>query len=187
MTGGKMRSWMLALAFVFGLTGAAPVATAQGQPQAQGPLGAFQGVWKLNAARSRFGREGPNGTPTPRSATFTWVYKSNPTGLNWTIYNTYPQAAPDKVMTATPDGVYRPCEMKETCLSRPGDPKDQSYAFWRMSPVVFMRVFRIRGAPDEYNLYTLSPDHKTFVTTVWSPGTPEYQTMMVFEKQADAP
>ena len=183
MAGAKCRFWLLMFAALVGLMAAAPAAMAQ----ATGPLSAFDGVWTLNAARSRFGREGPGGTPQPRAATFTWIYRSTPTGLNWTIYNSYPQPAPSKAMTATPDGVYRPCEMAETCLSRPGDPKEQSYAFWQISPVMFMRVFRIRGAPDEYNLYTLSPDHRTFVTTVWSPATPEYQTMMVFERQGDPP
>jgi hypothetical protein len=170
----------LPLAMALGL--ALPVATATAQ--APNPLAGFEGVWRVNLARSVMGRAGPAGDPNQRAESFTWVYKAKPDGtLGWLIYHEYPLPKPSKTMTVIPDGKFRPCEMDETCLSRPGDPKEQSYAFWRMTPNMFVRVFAIKGVPSEYNVYALSPDHKTFVTTVWSPETPEFQTKMVFERQ----
>ena len=174
----------LALTAALALGCAAPLATAQApNPQSSNPTAAFAGTWKVNLGRSRMGREGPNAAAQPRADTFTWVYKVQGKNLKWLIYHEYPLPTPSKTMTVIPDGKYRPCEMQETCLSRPGDPKEQSYAFWQMGPRMMARIFRVKGVPTEYNVYALSPDNKTFVTTVWSPETPEYQTVMVFDKQ----
>ena len=175
----KFCALTLGAAAVLSLAASGPVATAQ----PANPMSAFEGVWKVDLARSRMGREGPNAAAQPRAETFTWVYKVKGADLQWLIYHEYPLPTPSKTMTVIPDGKDRPCEMQESCLSRPGDPKEQSYAFWQMSPRMMARVFRVKGVPVEYNVYALSPDNKTFVTTVWSPATPQYQTVMVFEKQ----
>ena len=175
------RTGAVALAAI-AVLGLAGPSIAQAQASSDG-LSPFAGTWKINLARSRMGRAGPNGTPQPRAESFTWVYAPKGRGLAWQIYHTWPLPKPDKVMTVIPDGKYRTCEMKETCLSRPGDPKEQSYAFWRMNDHMFARIFRVKGVPVEHNVYAVSPDGKTFVTTVWDPATPEYQSTMVFEKQ----
>ena len=174
----NFRIGRAALGAALALAASAPVAA-----QGTGGLSPFVGVWKVNLARSRMGRGGPGAQEQARAESFTWVYKAKGANLGWEIYHEYPLPKPSKAMTVIPDGKWRPCEMDETCLSRPGDPKEQSYAFWRMTPYAFTRVFRVKGVPVEYNVYAAAPDGKTFTTTVWSPETPQYQTVMVFEKQ----
>ena len=165
------------------MTGLALGATAPAKAQAPVGLSPFVGVWRVNLEKSRMGRAGPGGETQARAETFTWVYRSKGANLAWDIYHEYPQEKPSKSMTVIPDGRYRPCEMDESCLSRPGDPKEQSYAFWQMTPYTFARVFQVKGKPVEYNVYAAAPDGKSFTTTVWSPETPQWQTVMVFEKQ----
>jgi hypothetical protein len=172
-----------AVALAIGLGLCASAATAQAPKGDTGTLKAFEGVWKTNPARSHGGRGGPTVQQQQRADTFTWIYKADGKTLHWQIYHEYPQPKPSKVMTVIPDGEFRPCEMDESCLSRPGDPKEQSYAFWRMNDHMFVRIFRIKGVPTEYNLYAVSSDGKSFVTTIWDPETPEYQTVQVFDKQ----
>jgi hypothetical protein len=146
-------------------------------------LGAFAGIWKINRERSSLGRAGPTGVQTRRSATFTWVFTPEGAGLRMEIYAEYPAPAPTKVLHLVPDGRQHPCAMQESCLSSPGDPKEQSYAFTRMDGHMGVRVFQVRGQSVEYNVYAVSVDGTTFVATSWSPQTPEYRNVQVFERQ----
>lgn len=129
------------------------------------------------------GRAGPDGAQTRRSPTFTWVFVPVGAGLNMHIYPEYPAPTPTKILSVIPDGKQYACEMKESCLSAPGNPREQSYAFSQVNTNVLVRVFQIRGKDFEYNLYAVSEDGKTFVATSWNPQTPEYQNVQVFEKQ----
>jgi hypothetical protein len=48
---------------------------------------------------------------------------------------------------------------------------------------MLVRVFQVRGENVEYNIYTVSTDGRSFVATSWSPQTPEYRNVQVFERQ----
>jgi hypothetical protein len=73
--------------------------------------------------------------------------------------------------------------MQESCLNSPGDPKEQSYAFTQVDGRVGVRVFQLRGQSVEYNVYTVAADGRTFVATSWSPQTPQFRNVQVFERQ----
>lgn len=169
------------VAVAIGLVVAASVPTAVAQ-SASG-LETFVGTWKINLERSKMGRAGPNGVQTRRSNTFTWTFTPDGSGLRMNIYTEYPAPAPTKTLIVNPDGKQHVCEMKESCLSSPGDPKEQSYAFSKVNSNVLVRVFQVRGENVEYNVYAVSEDGKSFVATSWSPQTPEFQNVQVFEKQ----
>ena len=147
------------------------------------PMAAFAGVWKMDAARSKMERAGPGGAQTVRSDSFTWVFRPVGRGMELDIYHAYPAPAPSKVMAVVTDGQFHPCRMDESCLSTPGDPKEQSFAFRQVDARMATRVFRIRGQISEYNSYSLSADGRTFVAISWSPATPEYRNFQVFERQ----
>jgi hypothetical protein len=151
--------------------------------QAEAALTAFVGTWTIDLARSRMGRAGPGGTQTQRSNSFTWVFSPDATGLRMNIYTEYPARAPSTTLSVVADGRLQACEMQKSCLGRPGDPKEQHYAFTLVNPNVLTRVFQVRGAAVEYNVYAVSKDGKTFVATSWSPETPEYQNVQVFDRQ----
>jgi hypothetical protein len=151
--------------------------------QSADALSALAGTWKINLERSTMGRAGPNGVQTRRSASFTWVFTPEGSGLRMEIYTNYPAPAPTKVLHLVPDGRQHPCDMHESCLSTPGDPREQSYSFTQMNDHMGVRVFQVRGQSVEYNVYAVSADGKSFVATSWSPETPEYQNVQVFEKQ----
>lgn len=178
---------MIAITKAFGCAGLAIVASLSGSrtlaatPEA--PMAAFLGAWTLNLSKTRMERAGPNGAQTVRAASFTWVFKATAGKVDLNIYHQYPAPAPSKVMAVVTDGRFHPCRMKESCLSTPGDPKEQSFAFLQVDPNMAMRVFKVRGVITEYNIYTVSSDRKTFIATSWSPGTPEYRNVQVFEKQ----
>jgi metallo-beta-lactamase class B len=161
------------------LQAAVPAASAQTASE----LGAFVGTWTINPAKSRMERAGPNAAQTQRSNTFTWVFSPEGQGLRMNIYADYPAPAPSTTLLVHPDGVQHPCEMQKSCLSKPGDPKEQSFAFWQMDPNLLARSFQVRGESVEYNVYAVSTDRKTFVATSWNPETPQYQNVQVFDKQ----
>lgn len=168
-----------AIAFIVGLVVAAPPAIAQ---SANG-LDAFVGTWTINLEKSKMGRAGPSGVQTRRSPTFTWVFTPDGAGLRMNIYPEYPAPAPTKTLVVIPDGQQHTCAMKESCLSAPGDPREQSYSFSRVNSNLLARVFQIRGKDFEYNVYAVSQDGKTFVATSWNPEAPEFQNVQVFDKQ----
>jgi hypothetical protein len=128
-------------------------------------------------------RAGPGKAQTQRADTFTWVFVQKGAGVDLHIYHEYPAPAPSKVMAVNTDGQFHPCQMQESCLSTPGDPKEQSFAFWQMDARMAVRIFRIRGVVTEYNAYSVSDDGKTFVATSWSPATPQYRNTQVFVRQ----
>jgi hypothetical protein len=48
---------------------------------------------------------------------------------------------------------------------------------------MLMRLFYIKGKISEYSTYAVSTDGRTFTLISWSPETPEFQNIQVFEKQ----
>ena len=166
-------------ALTLGLGAWAPSAIAQTTTA----LDAFLGTWKINLERSKMGRAGPNGVQTRRSNTFTWVFTPEHSGLRMDIYAEFPAPAPTKTLVMNPDGKQHVCEMKESCLSSPGDPSEQSYAVSKVNSNVLVRVFQVRGENVEYNVYAVSEDGKSFVATSWNPQSPEFQNVQVFERQ----
>ncbi len=175
----QIRCTAVAVVFGLGLGALEPTAVAQ----TTSGLDAFVGTWKINLERSRMGRAGPSGAQTRRSNSFTWVFTPEGLGLRMDIYAEYPAPTPSKILSVMPDGKQHLCALKESCLSAPGDPKEQSYAFTQVNSNVLARVFQIRGENVEYNIYSVSKDGKTFVATSWNPETPEFQNVQVFEKQ----
>ena len=169
---------LIALCAVLAMSAATPVAA---QP-AKG-LADFAGAWTINLDRSIMERAGPNAVQTRRAGSFTWVFTPEGAGLKMEIYTTYPAPSATKTMAIVVDGRQHGCQMAESCLSTPGDPKEQSYAFTQAGEHMLTRVFEVRGQPVEYNVYTLSKDGRSFVATSWSPETPEYRNVQVFEKR----
>jgi hypothetical protein len=169
------------VAFAIGL-GAAVFASSTIAQSSQG-LDAFIGTWTINLEKSTMGRAGPTGTQTRRSSTFTWVFTPDGPDLRMEIYREFPAPTPAKTLQVIPDGEQHVCALKESCLSSPGDPAEQSYAFSQVNSNVLARVFQVRGTNVEYNIYAVSQDGMTFVATSWNPETPEYHNVQVFEKQ----
>ena len=157
----------------------APPATVQ----VANDLSAFAGRWQMNAAKTKMGRFGPNGKNISRGPTFTWIFTPEGPGLRMDVYYEYPQLAPTRSMTMIADGKQRPCEGKAPCLTTGGNPKEQFYAYSLIEPRMVARLFYDKGQIVEYCTYAVSQDGKTFTSISWSPETPEYQNIQVFDKQ----
>jgi len=169
----------IAVVIVLGLVASAPPASAQSASD----LSAFAGRWQMNAAKTKMGRFGPNGKNISRGPTFTWVFTPQGPGLRMDVYYEYPQPAPTRSMTMIADGKQRPCEGKAPCLTTGGNPKEQFYAYYMIESRMVARLFYDKGQIVEYCTYAVSQDGKTFTSISWSPETPEYQNIQVFDKQ----
>jgi hypothetical protein len=178
-SGKKIRYAVFAIAATICIGSVALCAAAE----PAGNLGAFAGRWQMNAAKTKMGRFGPNGKNLARSPTFTWTFTPQGKGLRMDVYNEYPQPAPTRSMTMIADAKPRPCEGSAPCLTTGGNPKEQTYAYFWINPRMVARLFYTRGEVTEYSTYALSTDGKTFTSISWSPETPEYQNIQVFDKQ----
>lgn len=171
----------------FGLSASVPVASAQSSSAAQPArdLSKFVGRWKMNAEKTKMGRMGPTGQNIVRSPSFTWVFTPEGPGLRMDVYTEYPQPAPTRTMTLIPDGKLRTCDPKNqtACLTRGGDPAEQTYVYHHIDAHMIARVFYIKGEVYEYSHYTVSRDGKTFTSVSWGPDTPEYHNIQVFDRQ----
>jgi hypothetical protein len=148
-------------------------------------LEAFVGRWQMNAAKTRMGREGPNGKNLARSPTFTWTFTPDGPGLRMDVYAEYPQPAPTRTMTLVADGKQRGCDTKNkgACLTTGGKPDEQVYAYFKMDTHMLARLFYDKGKVVEYSSYAVSTDGKTLSIVSWSPETPEWHNIQVFDKQ----
>ena len=151
--------------------------------QAAKDLEAFAGRWQMNAAKTHMGREGPNGPNIKRDPTFTWLFTPTSYGLRMDVYSKYPLPAPTRSMMVNADQKQHPCMGPGPCLTTGGDPKKQFYAYYVIDPHMVGRVFWDDGKVVEYSTYAVSSDGKTFTCVSWSPETPEYQNIQVFDKQ----
>ena len=146
-------------------------------------LDAFAGKWRMNAAKTHMGREGPTGVQTVRDPTFTWQFTPKPYGLQMDVYAKYPQPAPTRTMTVIADAKPHPCAGEKPCLTSGGDPKQQTYTYFKMDDHMLARLFYEKGQVVEYSSYSVSKDGKTLVIVSWSPDTPEFHNIQVFDKQ----
>jgi metallo-beta-lactamase class B len=160
---------------------------AQSPPPTPAPsandLSAFVGRWQMNAAKTKMGRFGPNAKNISRGPTFTWTFTPDGPGLRMDVYYEYPQPAPTRTMTMVADGKQHPCEGQAPCLTTGGNPKEQFYAYYPIESRMVARLFYDKGKIVEYCTYAVSQDGKTFTSISWSPETPEYQNIQVFDKQ----
>ena len=73
---------------------------------------------------------------------------------------------------------------KAACLTIGGDASEQSYVYHVIDAHFVIRMFYVKGQLTEYSTYAVSSDGKTFTLMSWSPETPYYQNIQVFEKQS---
>jgi hypothetical protein len=183
MSLNKKIRYAVAVAVAIGLgLGASAAAMAA---QSAGGLEAFAGKWQMNAAKTKMGREGPNGKNIARSPTFTWIFTPEGQGLRMDVYAEYPQPAPTRTMTMVADGKQRGCDSqnKGACLTTGGKPDEQTYAYFKMDAHMVARLFYDKGKVVEYSTYSVSTDGKTLSIVSWSPETPEWHNIQVFDKQ----
>jgi hypothetical protein len=86
-------------------------------------------------------------------------------------------------MTVIVDGKQHPCSGPNPCLTTGGDPKKQTYAYTKLDDHMLARLFYENGQIVEYSSYSVSKDGKTLSIVSWSPETPEYHNIQVFDKQ----
>ena len=178
LTSRRIRYATIVLAAGLSLAATASTAIAQ---SANG-LEAFVGRWQMNVAKTKMGRMGPTGKNIVRAPTFTWIFTPEGQGLKMDVYSEYPQPAPTRTMTLVADQKARPC-LSQTCLTTGGDPKEQTYAYYKMDSRMLARIFYTKGQVEEYSSYAVSKDGKVLTIISWSPETPEYQNIQVFDKQ----
>jgi hypothetical protein len=146
-------------------------------------LSAMLGRWQINPLKTHMGRAGPNGNNLVRSSTFTFVFGPAPHGLLINVYEKYPQPAPSRTMEIVPDEKQHRCVSKEACQTVGGDAEQQSYAYHQVNAHLLVRLFYVKGQISEYTTYAVSADGETFTMISWSPETPYYQNIQVFDKQ----
>ena len=159
--------------------------TAAVAAQVPGGLDAFVGRWQMNAAKTKMGRMGPNGQNTVRDPTFTWSFAPEGPGLRMDVYTKYPQPQPTRTMTLVADGKPHGCDSrnKSACLTSGGNASEQTYAYFKMDAHMLARLFYENGKVVEYSTYSVSSDGKTLSIVSWSPETPEWHNIQVFDKQ----
>jgi len=173
-------SFSAAFLFVISLTDLSASVTAQ----TGSDLSAFAGRWQINVSKSTFNRYGPNGKNTPRGAKYTFILTAQDQGLKLDVYNEYPQAAANRSMTILADE--KPHACSGDCVSVGGtapDPNPQTYTYYKIDSHMLVRVTYAKGYVNEYLAYSVSSDGKTLTQVNWSPETPEWQNIYVFEKQ----
>ena len=156
--------------------------TASAQPGSD--LGAFAGRWQIDLSKTTFNRYGPNGKNTPRGASYTFVFAAQDQGLKLDVYNQYPQAAANRSMAIVADGKAHPCNADCIAVgSTAPDPNGQTYTYIRIDSNMIVRLTYAKGKINEYLAYSVSSDGRTMTQINWSPETPEWQNIYVFEKQ----
>ena len=168
-----------AVAVALSVCGSATAAFAQGSKG----LDAFVGRWQMNMTKTQMKREGPTGVQTVRDPTFTWQFTPQAYGLKMEVFTKYPQPAPTRTMTVITDGKKHPCEGSASCLTSGGKASEQFYEYYKINDHMLARLFYDKGEVVEYSHYSVSKDGKTFVSVSWSPDTPEYHNIQVFDKK----
>lgn len=160
----------------------APTAGAQ-STQSKYDLSAFAGHWKIDLTNTHMGRFGPNGKNLPRTPTRTFIFRPDGKNLQHSIYAQYPSPKPDRTLAVIADGKHHSCEDPVSCLSTGGSAKDQSFVYHQIDSHLLLRIFYVKDKIDEYSTYAVSTDGKTFTVITWSPETPHWQNIQVFNKQ----
>jgi hypothetical protein len=159
-----------------------PTAGAQ-STQSKYDLSAFAGQWRINLENTRMGRFGPTGNNLFRTPTRTFIFTPDGKNLQHSIYAQYPAPKPDRTLAVIVDGKHHPCEDPVSCLSTGGSAKEQSFVYQQVDSHVLLRIFYVKDKIDEYSTYVVSTDGKTFTVITWSPETPHWQNIQVFNKQ----
>jgi hypothetical protein len=150
--------------------------------QSSEDLKPFLGTWRINPEKTRMGRNGPNSPNILRSTSFTFVFVADTANVRMDVYTTYPQPAPNRTARVV-TGKILPCESKESCLTAGGDPHEQTYAWYKIDSHLLSRLFWVKDKVYDYSTMCVSADGKTLTLISWSPETPQYQNIQVFDKQ----
>lgn len=159
------------------------IASASANAQPANDLSAFLGRWQVNLAKTKLGRNGPNSPAQTRDPAYTYAFAPEGNGLRMDVYAKYSPDATPRSSPIVADNKLHPCQVPTGCQNSPGNPADQSSIYTPIDQHMFTRVFFSRGKPIEYSTYSVSADGKTFTMINWSPETPEYQNIQVFDKQ----
>ena len=177
----KVRRWLLSSALlpILALCSSSFLASAQSPSD----LEPFMGTWKINPGKTKMGRNGPDAQNILRSTTFTFKFVPDGKGVRMDVYASYPQPEPTRVARVVTGGKVLPCESKDSCLTAGGDPKEQTFAWYKIDDHMLARLFWIKGKPYDYSSMCVSTDGKTLTLISWGPDTPQYQNIQVFDKQ----
>lgn len=163
-----------------------PRAFAQAPQQVEGGKDPLIGMWKINLPASRYERAGKPG-PTP-PATLTWTYTAEKDGLRMSVYPNGLAPQPARSYFFKWDGKEYP------------DPQGlnlhESVIFWRMDRRMLTRLVlgylsdEDRAAKRnprrvEWVAWSLSEDEKTLAITAWTPTTPQWQNVQIFDRVSD--
>jgi len=166
--------------FAFGLL--APSAGAQ-STKAKHDLSAFVGQWRINLDQTRMGRFGPTGNNLFRTPTRTFIFTPDGNNLQQSIYAQYPLPKPDRTLAVIVDGKSHPCEDLVSCLSTGGQSKEQRFVYHQIDSYLLLRIFYVNDKIDEYSTYAVSTDGKMLTVITWSPPTPQWLNIQVFDRQ----
>lgn len=156
-----------------------------GRAQSAKDLNGFIGQWQINLSKTTLNRKGPNGKYTPRAATYTNIFSIRGKNLKMEVFNHYPQAAPSRSMAIITDEKEHICKPGCTEIGGPADDgtRVETHTYYKIDPHMVVRLTRVNGKMTEYLMFGLSADGKTMTQVIWSPGTPEWQTVYVYDKQ----
>lgn len=160
------------------------LAASSAMAQAKHDLSSYAGRWMMDPSKTKMGRFGPNGRNIDRDPTFTWVFTPAKQGLKMEVFYKWPQAKPERTMTVITDEKPHPCDSSgQPCLTTGGNPQLQTYSYYYMNPHMIARLFYTGKKVEEYSTYATSENGKVLTIISWSPETPEYQNIQVFNKQ----
>jgi hypothetical protein len=165
------------------------LALVTGQVQAQAPQKVegtqdpLIGVWKVNLPASRYERSGKPG-PTP-AATLTWTYVAEKDGLRMSVYPNGLAPQPARSYFFKWDGQEYPDPQ--------GPNLHESVIFWRMDRRMLTRLVLGYASDEdraakrnpkrvEWVAWTVSEDDKTLAITSWTPTTPQWQNVQIFDR-----
>ncbi len=169
------------IAIVFAL--ASSHAQAQAPQKVEGGPDPLIGVWKLNLPASRYERSGKPGTTPP--ATLTWTYTAEKDGLRMSVYPNGLAPQPARLYFFKWDGQEYPDPQGPTL--------HESVIFWRMDRHMLTRLVLGYASDEdraakrnprrvEWVAWSLSEDEKTLAITAWTPTTPQWQNVQIFDR-----
>lgn len=153
------------------------------QKEAKGGDEPLIGAWQIDLSKTKLNREGPGHPGTPRSSTFTWIFTHENEGFRMSVYSSYPSPAPVRSFFFRMDGKDYPCLQERSCYAEGGSGKGETIAYLKISPYLLARLAKTNGQMGEYVTYAISSDGKVLSIVSWSPETPEYHNVQVFNRQ----
>ena len=158
-------------------------AAGQAPQKVEGTQDPLIGVWKINLPASRYERSGKPG-PTP-AATLTWTYTPEKDGLRMSVYPQGLAPQPARSYFFKWDGQEHPDPQ--------GPNLHESVIFWRMDRRMLTRLVLGYASDEdraakrnprrvEWVAWTVSEDDKTLAITSWTPTTPQWQNVQIFDR-----